>query len=442
MGKINLSILFNLMNLLGKLRDKINADLYILIFLPPYLSINKTFPIIDRLPASSLVLFFVSSVAYALCIQILFFVAQRYNTKSIMKAGVLVSGLGYGLYRQNLPILAGFALGIGSSIIASVWFYSLIDTRLTNFFQTEINDKPIHVSFFIKQINRWNEARTYRVMDTWTELLLGKVYAEFEYAIQISKNFKVEVLLANPYSKVIKQRSEDLKKDAFSLSEEGLSKLFDLYIISDSKLDIRLYNTTISCRAYSWYDKTFFSFYPPGRQGDHGLNLEFFNASPLGEYINKYFDEVWRSDKSININYHMMACINPSVSGEWEQSQEFMYCINRTSGDLYFIVKYKSQRFIFEDKEEKKTLVNLLIDRTVAESLQDLSSQFNINILNKIGCASFNAQIRKLDVRIPEEEAEEDAAIGLFRKRYGTFYLRNDLEGDPTVFKICLKSDR
>lgn len=431
------------MNILVKLRDKISADLFIMVFLPPYLSINKAFPIIDRLTANSLVLFFVSSVAYALCIQILFFIAQRYNTKSIMKAGVLVSGLGYGLYRQNLPVLAGFALGIGSSIIASVWFYSLIDTRLTNFFQSEINDKPIHVRFFIKQINKWNEERTYRVMDTWTELLLGKVYTEFENAIQISKNFKVEVLLANPYSKVIKQRSEDLKIDAFNLSEEGLSKLFDLYMIYNSRLEIRLYNTTISCRAYSWYDKTFFSFYPPGRQGDHCLNLEFFNASPLGEYIYKYFDEVWRSDKSVDINYHMMACINPSISGEWEQSQEFMYCINRTSGDLYFIVKYKPQRIIFEGKEEMKTYVNLLVDQTVAENLIDLSSQSNLKILKKIGCVSFNTQIRKLDVRIPVDAAEEDAAIELFRKRYGTYYLRKqDLEEDPTVFKICLKSER
>jgi hypothetical protein len=446
MEKISLVNFSNPMDAIIYLRKKKNLhDLFFLILFSFFLSIHKVFPSIEKLPARDSVRFIVSTFAYAVCIQILFFIAQKYNTKSIMKAGVLVSGLGYSLYRLDLPVLAGFALGIGSSIIASVWFYSLIDTRLTNFFQSEINgDKPIHVRSFIKQINKWNESRTYRVMDTWSELLLGKVFREFENAIKTSINFKVEVLLANPYSKVIKQRSEDLKKDAFVPSEEGLSKLFDLCIRYGHKLDVRLYNTTISCRAYSSFDKTFFSFYPPRMQGDHAVNLEFFNASPLGEYVNSYFNQVWRSDKSIDINYHMKVCINPPVSGEWEQTQEFMYCIDGTTGVLYFFVRDRTNRLALEGMEKEKLLVNLLIDQTILEDFLCLSDKSNVQDISHIGCASLYRQIRKLDDSKPEDRIEEEIAIKLCRKRYGPVYLMGqDLDQDPTVFKASLKiSDR
>ena len=429
------------MDALVYLRKKKNPrDLFFVIFFPVFLSILKIFPSIEKLPAPDSVHFFVSTVAYAVCVEILFIIAQKYNTKSIMKAGVLVSGLGYSLYRLNLPVLAGFALGIGSSIIASVWFYSLIDTRLTNFFQSVIiDDKPIHVRVFIEQINKWNETRTYRVMDTWSELLLGEVFREFDNAIQTSTNLKVEVLLANPYSTVIKQRSEDLKKDAFIPSEEGISKLVDLCNKYGQKLEVRLYNTTISCRAYSWFDKTFFSFYPPGMQGDQAVNLEFFNASPLGEYVNSYFNQVWKSEKSIAINHHMKACINPTVSGRWDPAQEFMYCIERTTRVLYFFVPDRHNKKILKRQEEEKLPVNLLIDQTVLEDFPGLSDESNVEYISPIGCASLYRRIRKLDEDKPEDKAVEDIAIILCRKRYGPFYLKGeDLEKDPAVYMASL----
>jgi len=438
------------MDALEYLRKKKNLhDFFFLIVFPVFLSILKIFPSVEKLPTRDSVRFIVSTVAYAVCVEILFIIAQKYKTKSIMKAGVLVSGFGYSLYRLNLPELAGFALSIGSSIIASVWFYSLIDTRLTNIFLSEIiGDKPIHVRVFIEQINKWNETRTYRVMDTWSELLFGKDFKEFDNAIQASTNLKVEVLLANPYSTVIKQRSEDLKKDAFVLSEEGLSKLFDLCIKHGQKLEVRLYDTTISCRAYSWFDKTFFSFYPPGMQGDYAVNLELFNASPLGEYVKSYFTQVWWSEKSIDIKYHMKVCINPPVNGEWEPTKEFMYCIDGTSGVLYFFVRINENRFALEEMENRFALeemeknklpVNLLIDQTVLEYFLCFSGESNIEYVSQTGYASLYRQIKKLDFRRPEDRAEGNMAIKLCRKRYGPIFLMGqDLEADPTVFRASL----
>ena len=268
--------------------------------------------------------------------------ATRINARVVTSLGTGISGLGYILYKFGMTKLDGYILGIGSSIIASIWFYHLIENRIGNL--TILGNEDGSVRHFLELVaNQKNGMTKFRVMDTWTELTTEQYHKKFEIALTIKNDLSIKMLLANPFANIIRQREDDIGYDIQHIAQEGILRLYNLRENNPRlNLHVRLYSTTVSCRSYSSEIKTLFSFYPPGMKADEVPCLEFFSNSPLGKYVLQHFQTVWDSQKTIELYQHMKLRLTPpdtyNVMKHENWSREYLFCTStnqyRSLGNL------------------------------------------------------------------------------------------------------------
>lgn len=138
------------------------------------------------------------------------------------------------------------------------------------------------------------------MLDTWTGLLEERHKYRFLDALQVAarREVPVRLLLLDPDSAAAEQRSEEL--DNARVPFLIMDNLLSLHRLRDGlprpladQLQVRIYDASPSIQLYRWDDKALVSFFPVGRKAYDAPQLEAFMNSPLGEFVEGRFDELW-----------------------------------------------------------------------------------------------------------------------------------------------------
>jgi hypothetical protein len=139
------------------------------------------------------------------------------------------------------------------------------------------------------------------VMDTGNHLLEGGSRRGFLVALRkaLQNGAKVRILLLDPDSAAASQRAEEIRPvDVRRVIIDNLRHLNDFADSLDDRqrqsFQVRIYDASPSIQIFRWDDKALISFFPIGVRASASPHLEVYLASPLGEFVQGRFDDLWR----------------------------------------------------------------------------------------------------------------------------------------------------
>ncbi|GAB1543450.1 hypothetical protein NUACC21_61240 [Scytonema sp. NUACC21] len=172
-----------------------------------------------------------------------------------------------------------------------------------------------------------------KIMETWTELLRDEEYKErFVRAILNSienNNAEIEILLLDPENRdLIKARTKELKDASSEFSDinieeniyinlceiQEIKKQLEVWGKSD-KLRIKLYNTSPSLAIYMCSPNLFVSFFRSGKLTTMGKQLKLPINSPMAEFINERFDEIWQDARTRSLEDRLYLQVEVTQGG-------------------------------------------------------------------------------------------------------------------------------
>jgi len=140
------------------------------------------------------------------------------------------------------------------------------------------------------------------ILETWTGLLEDSHRDRFLGALQTALGYGVDVrvLLLDPDSAAAEQRAEELHHAQVPLLiMDNLRYLYRLRRDLDPRLarqlQVRVYDASPSVQLYRWDDKALISFFPVGVRAYDARQIEAYMDSPLGQFMESRFDELWSS---------------------------------------------------------------------------------------------------------------------------------------------------
>ena len=242
-----------------------------------------------------------------------------------------------------LDLARNISTSLGINLFASWVVYVLIN-RAVKTISGVVETNKRNIRDFMETIK---DSRSVEILDIWTDLTKDSLFPRFIEILEFasSRQIPIKILLSNPYSESLEQRSLDLgpvrdaqRNDIRVLAKQGIAKLFDAHISlikryeKNCTLEIKLFSTTPSIGLYSWGSRSYFSVYPPDQKSDDSPNLEISNQSMLGQYVKKHFDNLWEVQSSIPIRKHMMISflldLDSSQSRDlWDSDRESCYYI-------------------------------------------------------------------------------------------------------------------
>ncbi|KYC42383.1 hypothetical protein WA1_20665 [Scytonema hofmannii PCC 7110] len=203
--------------------------------------------------------------------------------------------------------------------------------ELDFFKKTEFIKMVFQTNFTYKFLQ--NHTAPIRIMETWTGLLRDKEYKEkFISAIFNSidnNNAAIEILLLDPENRdLIKARTKELKDTSPEFSEINIEENIytNLYEIQEikkqlekrgksDKLKIKFYNTSPSIALYMCSPNLFVSFFRSGKLTTMSKQLKLPVNSPMAEFINERFDEIWQDPKTKSLEDRLYVKVEVTQGG-------------------------------------------------------------------------------------------------------------------------------
>ncbi len=155
------------------------------------------------------------------------------------------------------------------------------------------------------------------ILETWTGLLEDSHRDRFLHAVDsaLGHGVDVRVLLLDPDSAAAEQRAEELHHAQVPmLIMENLRYLYRLRRELDSRLarqlQVRVYDASPSVQLYRWDDKALMSFFPVGVRAYDARQIEAYMDSPLGQFMESRFDELWASSTTRTIEDFMSLALS------------------------------------------------------------------------------------------------------------------------------------
>lgn len=191
-------------------------------------------------------------------------------------------------------------LNIGASIVIVAFSYAIFDPLFEELRRSRVEEHPIfddaefsaHVA---------SAAASVSIMDTGSHLLEGPGRDRFLRSLQtaLGNGVVVRLLLLDPDSAAASQRKEEIRPvKVREVIVDNLRRLNDFAQALDpdgrGRLHVRIYDASPSIHMFQWDDKALISFFPVGVRASAAPHLEVFMGSPLGEFVEGRFDELWR----------------------------------------------------------------------------------------------------------------------------------------------------
>jgi hypothetical protein len=149
------------------------------------------------------------------------------------------------------------------------------------------------------------------VMETWTGLLEDRHRERFLAGMYdaLGRGVHFRLLLLNPDSQAAEQRADELHLPVPQLIMDNLRHLSALRAGLEprlaSLLQVRIYDASPSIQLYHWDGMALISFFPVGVRAYDAPQLEAHMDSPLGQFVNGRFEELWDSPTTVSLDDFM-----------------------------------------------------------------------------------------------------------------------------------------
>lgn len=149
------------------------------------------------------------------------------------------------------------------------------------------------------------------VMETWTGLLEDRHRDRFLIGMgdALGRGVHFRLLLLNPESQAAEQRADELHLPVPQLIMDNLQHLSALRARLEPRLaallQVRIYDASPSIQLYHWDDMALISFFPVGVRAYDAPQLEAYMDSPLGQFVNGRFEELWDNPTSVPLDDFM-----------------------------------------------------------------------------------------------------------------------------------------
>ncbi|HTJ37718.1 MAG TPA: hypothetical protein VL738_31180 [Dactylosporangium sp.] len=230
--------------------------------------------------------------------------ARRPGWLVVLIVGLAVSGglLGYGAAHTD-DGLANAALNVGTSMLGALITVAIIGPIIRYVQEGTVREHGrLDYGWFSDQVN--TATQHVQILTTFTNVLDHAATDAFFRGVRgaLARGAKVRILLLNPGSIAADLRQQELAGGNVVLSVQReimrnlrrLSRFVaDLGERDRSGFEVRLYDASASITLYRWDDRALVSFLPIGRFSEFGGQLEVTMRSPLGEFIQQRFEELW-----------------------------------------------------------------------------------------------------------------------------------------------------
>jgi hypothetical protein len=195
------------------------------------------------------------------------------------------------------------ALNVGTSMLGALITVAIIGPIIRYVQEGTVREHPrLDYGWFSEQVN--TATQHVQILTTFTNVLDHAATDRFFRGVRtaLSRQAQVRILLLNPRSLAADLRQQELAGGnvRMSVQREILRNLRRLsrFVVELGERDragfeVRLYDASASITLYRWDDRALVSFLPIGRFSEFGAQLEVTMRSPLGEFIQQRFDELW-----------------------------------------------------------------------------------------------------------------------------------------------------
>lgn len=155
------------------------------------------------------------------------------------------------------------------------------------------------------------------VMDTANHMLEGAGRGPFLRALRsaMDNGALVRVLLLDPDSAAATQRAEEIRPvDVRRVIRDNLRHLNDfadaLPPAQRDRFQVRIYDASPSIQMFRWDGKALISFFPIGVRASASPHLEVYLDSPLGEFVQGRFDQLWRHESTRPLHEYVVVPVS------------------------------------------------------------------------------------------------------------------------------------
>ncbi|MFR9775082.1 hypothetical protein ACL02O_03365 [Micromonospora sp. MS34] len=210
-----------------------------------------------------------------------------------VSVGLLAWGRMVEGYNQEL------LLNIGASTVIVAFSYAIVDPLFEELRRSRVEERP---RFDDEEFSRNVAAATSTVsiMDIGSHLLEGSGRERFLRALRtaLTNGVLVRLLLLDPDSAAASQRAEEIRPvNVREVIVDNLRRLNEfvesLDVAERNRFQVRIYDASPSVHMFRWDEKALISFFPIGVRASAAPHLEVFMGSPLGEFVESRFDELW-----------------------------------------------------------------------------------------------------------------------------------------------------
>jgi hypothetical protein len=160
----------------------------------------------------------------------------------------------------------------------------------------------------------------------------------------LGRQARVEVLLLNPSSLAVDVRQQELAGGTVRLNvqREIMRNLRRLATFGGSLseqergyFEVRLYDASASITLYRWDDRALVSFLPIGRFSEFGSQLEVTTRSPLGEFLEQRFRDLWDGMGTIGMEEFLQVSVTLVEDEHTARSFRTRYVVHE---ELHYVV--------------------------------------------------------------------------------------------------------
>ncbi|HEU4422937.1 MAG TPA: hypothetical protein VFR67_10445 [Pilimelia sp.] len=213
-------------------------------------------------------------------------------------------------------------LNIGASVVIVALSYAIFDPIFEELRKSRVQEHPAfdHDEFSERVAGA---SDVVAVMDTGNHMLEGGSRIKFLAAVRVAldRGAIVRILLLDPDSAAASQRAEEIAP--VDVRRVITHNLRHLYVFAASleanlrpRMQVRIYDASPSIQMFRWDDKALISFFPIGIRASAAPHLEVFLASPLGDFVQGRFDDLWRHPSTRELDDHMVVPVAVHHRGE------------------------------------------------------------------------------------------------------------------------------
>ncbi len=216
-------------------------------------------------------------------------------------------GLAYTAEERAKDIL----LGVGTNLISSVVFFILLELYWQRL--KRANGKEVDGFDYFKLARNIAKSKSVRMLSTYILPFTGHAKHVDErrallQALAVAlerRNFAgMQLLFLHPASPAAKVRAAERKDDdvgrRMDESLETLKAIAERFA-GDGRVEIRLFWRTAPFSLFQTDDFASLSFYFRDRPISEVTRYEFFTDSPVGVFVEKTFDDLWRDERTVTL---------------------------------------------------------------------------------------------------------------------------------------------